>query len=651
MKRILFFLLLVINLSAFGQVPSGYTQAGWRYKVKAFIFDSTLHIPSYNGTPSGIRTGGWVGDGAIGMDTTNHRMYIYSGGAWLRLAKYSEVTTHTWSLTGNSINAGTDFIGTTNNTSMRFRTNNTVRMVLDSNGNVGIGTTSPTALLHVVDNSVTDGIGFKISSSSLSSGSLVNISATSTAADLSSQRGLNVTLSGANATGGQNTYSGYFSNLHTGAGSNFGIYSEANGGNNNKAIIGTSTSNGGIGINGFVTGASAYAGYFENSGGSGSGTGYGMYVTKTGSATNNIAGYFTASGGTNNYAILVPTSGGKVGIGTSSPDSLLTVELGIRGKRGARFDGLPTFADTTNYKPVVINSSGTLYKATYWPGGGGTPAGSNKELQYNNSGSFGGTTGIEYGNTNNTLKVYSSNASDTNIVIASSSDVALNIRLNFSSPYAQELRWQATSNGFSGGISLGYNGLIIRGKAADAGSWPLVIFANGISNEAVSNFIVNTNGYATNTYMTRTRTSATSSIGNLIDWGNSGQTADMMQFRNNSSTVLSRFNKNGWLGVGADSSRSYIDANGSFGANITTTTSNITLNETHYTVIITGGTPTVTLPLASSATRRMYVIVNQTASALTISSYKDLSGTSQTTVAATSSITIQSDGTNWYRVK
>ena len=41
-------------------------------------------------------------------------------------------------------------------------------------------------------------------------------------------------------------------------------FPEANGGNNNKAIIGTSTSTGGIGINGFVTGAINTRGTFEN---------------------------------------------------------------------------------------------------------------------------------------------------------------------------------------------------------------------------------------------------------------------------------------------------------------------------------------------------------------------------------------------------
>ena len=113
-----------------------------------------------------------------------------------------------------------------------------------------------------------------------------------------------------------------------------------------------------------------------------------------------------------------------------------------------------------------------------------------------------------------------------------------------------------------------------------------------------------------------------------------------------------RINGTGSVGIGTNSPNSTLDVNGSVGQAILTTGSNITLTAAHYTVILNNGsTPSVTLPAAAAGNaRRMYVIVNQTSGARTISSYRDFTNTGATTIAANSSITIQSDGSNWYRI-
>ena len=54
-----------------------------------------------------------------------------------------------------------------------------------------------------------------------------------------------------------------------------------------------------------------------------SGTVYGIKSSLTGAATTNVAGYFSATGATNNYGLLVPS--GNVGIGTTSPDAPFVV--------------------------------------------------------------------------------------------------------------------------------------------------------------------------------------------------------------------------------------------------------------------------------------------------------------------------------------
>lgn len=55
-------------------------------------------------------------------------------------------------------------------------------------------------------------------------------------------------------------------------------------------------------------------------------TNYGLY-SNANNGTTAIAGYFTASLATNNYAIIVPSTGGRVGIGTTAPSASSIMEL------------------------------------------------------------------------------------------------------------------------------------------------------------------------------------------------------------------------------------------------------------------------------------------------------------------------------------
>jgi hypothetical protein len=86
--------------------------------------------------------------------------------------------------------------------------------------------------------------------------------------------------------------------------------------------------------------------------GAASGTGYGLYSTKTGASTTNIGGYFNASGGTNNYAIIVPSGGGSVGIGTTTPVSTLEVS----GSLGLKTNAI-TSATTLNQTHNIVLAS------------------------------------------------------------------------------------------------------------------------------------------------------------------------------------------------------------------------------------------------------------------------------------------------------
>ena len=75
--------------------------------------------------------------------------YYYTSGAWTSVLS-GTINGSAWSLTGNSgTNSGTNFLGNSDLISLRLRTNNVERMVVDSLGKVGIGTVAPATVLHV----------------------------------------------------------------------------------------------------------------------------------------------------------------------------------------------------------------------------------------------------------------------------------------------------------------------------------------------------------------------------------------------------------------------------------------------------------------------------------------------------------------------
>ncbi|OLY93050.1 hypothetical protein BUE76_14965 [Cnuella takakiae] len=81
--------------------------------------------------------------------TSDNSLRIRSAGAWKKLANMTEASAN-WSLVGNEgTDPATQFLGTKDNQPLTIKTNNTTRMVVNANGNVGIGTASPSATLNV----------------------------------------------------------------------------------------------------------------------------------------------------------------------------------------------------------------------------------------------------------------------------------------------------------------------------------------------------------------------------------------------------------------------------------------------------------------------------------------------------------------------
>ncbi len=126
--------------------------------------------------------------------------------------------------------------------------------------------------------------------------------------------------------------------------------------------------------------------------------------------------------------------------------------------------------------------------------------------------------------------------------------------------------------------------------------------------------------------------------------GTTATTVELMRLSGNG------LNTNVRVGINTGAlANSTLQNNGSLSTSTITTTAALTLTENHFTVII-GGNHTITLPAANTCTGRLYVIKNPTTNTPAISSYRNLSGTAVTTLAANSILWLQSDGTNWQRI-
>jgi hypothetical protein len=118
-------------------------------------------------------------------------------------------------------------------------------------------------------------------------------------------------------------------------------------------------------------------------------------------------------------------------------------------------------------------------------------------------------------------------------------------------------------------------------------------------------------------------------------------------------TEYARFTNGGNFGIATTTPTSTFQVNGSIANSIIVISGNLTLDQSHKTVIIPLGSAfTVTLPAAAGIPGRVYTIVNNTAASKSLTvNYSDLTGTSVNTINAASSVEVQSDGTNWHQIQ
>lgn len=82
------------------------------------------------------------------LSASTNQVLSWNGTNWVPSTNLGNTS---WQLTGNTVTAGTQFLGSTNNVSLRFRTNNVQRAMIDSTGNFGVGGI-PTEKLDVTGN-------------------------------------------------------------------------------------------------------------------------------------------------------------------------------------------------------------------------------------------------------------------------------------------------------------------------------------------------------------------------------------------------------------------------------------------------------------------------------------------------------------------
>lgn len=230
------------------------------------------------------------------------------------------VATPGWELDGNTaitspavpatygtstIGATENFMGTTDANDVIIGTNNIERMrVKNTTGNIGIGTANPTEKVHVFTNSDANKSSIYSEARQISTGTDYDNIAIKGYGRAMPSWGFGNGVMGIGDTANSFYATGVYGHLGSTAptlpSSNQAIFANGNGLAN-------------------------------------TGTVYGIYSQASGTAGTRIGGYFTATGGLNNYGLIVPNGGGNVGIGTTTPTLARLQVDGMVGNTSALF--------------------------------------------------------------------------------------------------------------------------------------------------------------------------------------------------------------------------------------------------------------------------------------------------------------------------
>jgi hypothetical protein len=151
MNRILLTLALTASVlgSAFAQIKLGDNPGNLNPNALLELESSNKGLLLPRMTTAQAATMSAPPDGMMIFNTDSTCICVRRSGVWRSLC--AEGNGSPWSTTGNSnTNPNNNFLGTKDNQSLVFKTNNAEVMRLLTNGNIGIGTTTPTNKLHIV---------------------------------------------------------------------------------------------------------------------------------------------------------------------------------------------------------------------------------------------------------------------------------------------------------------------------------------------------------------------------------------------------------------------------------------------------------------------------------------------------------------------
>ena len=266
-----------------------------------------------------------------------------------------------------------------------------------------------------------------------------------------------------------------------------------------------------------------------------------------------------------------------------------------------------------NDRPYTFDNTNTARGLVY-QGEAAVVAGSNKQLQYNNGGAFGGATGFEYGNTNNIVKIEAQAATDVPLLTK-----------GFSGQSADHIRVTSSANATIWKVD-GLGGMQVLGAlGSPTGSGSLEL-----------------------EYL--------SSVGYVSSYNRGGSSWQNLNLRgaailfSPSGTTKANVGSVGIYAGGSTAATSTLQSGGSFATAYTGTATGITLDATHSVVNVTATGQTITLPTAVGITGRHYTVKLTASGSGTVATTSSQTIDGSTTYSLASQykyVTVVSDGANW----